>query len=38
MCVCVNVIVMCVLVKTVTEMEWGVGLAELYDTPVLSST
>jgi len=36
-CVCVNVIVVCVLVKTATELEWGLGLAELCDIPVLSS-
>jgi hypothetical protein len=26
-----------ILVKTATELEWGVELAELYDIPVLSS-
>jgi hypothetical protein len=35
--VCVNVIVVYVLVKTATELEWGLGLVKLYDIPVLSS-
>jgi hypothetical protein len=35
--VCVNMIVVCVLVKTATKVEWGVELAELYYIPVLSS-
>jgi hypothetical protein len=36
-CVCVNMIVVRVLAKTATKVEWGVKLAELYDIPVLSS-